>query len=801
MTELLIDAVAAATSPSVGPMLPSVQNRQFLAALFPAELVDQVHVCSFGADPGQSASRWMGRRLGGDDLPAENNNYFCIAQLKDGLPRSLSNVAAHHVIVADDVGSKVHAADVRAYFPEPTAIIETSPGNESWYWRIQGGPILATDLEGCALVNAVRDFMKRNSLADPGTVDAVRYMRLPVGINTKDKYRRGDGSFPSGRLVMLDDQNEVDLEELAERMYGPDWHELVTTGHYMRQAQLDVSGGSMEFSADHEDKWVKLAEAAGLMPRRGSKPGVIECICPFSDEHTVRGDTGFAILGQGLMRCHHSACIDRNSRDHQDRMCEIYEQRQDLFAGEDHKTARGFLAALAFAGAPDVTEELERLTAAMAEPPEWARQLNEKFCLVAGVSGVVEMNPPGLSGEAVRFWSLSQFKAHHDGLDRITLPGHRAPLGLGSAWLASPWPRRFEQMALWPVGAEPKDGLNLFRGLPRAGRPDEPWPRVLAFINDVIADGREAVAEYVLKWIAWKIQNPLEKPGTNLVLIGDQGTGKSTLGNLVIDLFGRVYSITLAHRSHVTGNFNGHLEGKLLAVANEGTFGLDPRTRGVYKALTTERAWVYEHKGQKARDGINHLALIVTSNEASAVPLEANGRRDTVIRVSNVRRQDNAYFQELMLAWRNGEREAFLGYLEALDLAGFDPGQALATEDRADAAAEAGGDPVLTWWQEILEHGHLPGLDPSAPAAEWSAGEVKVVLRELTGNFSVWARINHISYPPNHNAVLKKLRQLCPGLGESVSIYQADSRKSVRMATVPALADCVAAARRAFGGS
>jgi ABC-type phosphate transport system ATPase subunit len=46
----------------------------------------------------------------------------------------------------------------------------------------------------------------------------------------------------------------------------------------------------------------------------------------------------------------------------------------------------------------------------------------------------------------------------------------------------------------------------------------------------IITSGDKEFAEYLVKWIAWSIQNPDKQAEVALVLIGQKGCGKGTLG-------------------------------------------------------------------------------------------------------------------------------------------------------------------------------------------------------------------------------------------------------------------------------
>ena len=322
-------------------------------------------------------------------------------------------------------------------------------------------------------------------------------------------------------------------------------------------------------------------------------------------------------------------------------------------------------------------------------------------------------------------------------------------------------------------------------------------PLTLAFIKDVIASGRDDVYNYVLDWFAWKVRNPLEKPGTNLVLIGGQGTGKSTLGKMLCDIFGPDYAIHVTHESHLLGRFNGHQEGKLVMFADEAIFGRNPAVAGVYKGLTTEETMLIERKGVDARRVRNRLAIIVASNTLSAVPVEPGDRRATVLEVSSARKEDSAYFAALWGEWRNGGREAFIELLRGRDLTQFDPRKPLPTREKA-LMAGATGDPVTRFWLDLLAAGNPPHeLVPTGPAPDWSAGPVSITNKDMVGEFLLWARSNQVRHLPSRDEIIKEIGQLCPSRRKHRPSINGRQEWAYEY---PALDACRDAAQIALGG-
>lgn len=136
-----------------------------------------------------SNSAWKGNPGAGITLPKlhdKGNNFFNISSLKkspDGnIGRKSEHFSALHVVVCDDVGTK-------AVLPEnakPSYLLETSKGN------FQAGFFLEPPLSDMAVAKQIFSQMASRGLTDPGAQGPQsRYVRLPIGINTKPENGEG----------------------------------------------------------------------------------------------------------------------------------------------------------------------------------------------------------------------------------------------------------------------------------------------------------------------------------------------------------------------------------------------------------------------------------------------------------------------------------------------------------------------------------------------------------------------------------------------------------------------------------
>lgn len=258
-----------------------------------------------------------------------------------------------------------------------------------------------------------------------------------------------------------------------------------------------------------------------------------------------------------------------------------------------------------------------------------------------------------------------------------------------------------------PKGGRFVDGrLNLWQGYgvqPKAGQ----WPLLRRHIVGVICSGNEDYADYLLRYIAYALQNPTLQSEVIVILRGKQGTGKGTLVTLLCDLFG-AHGLQISDRKHLIGSFNAHLLQTCFLFADEAFWAGDKAAEGTLKRMATERTLVFEPKGVDAFSGPNLLTIMMASNESWVAPVAEDDRRYVVFDVSDARKEDYAYFDALGEELDNGGREAFLHDMLAMDLKDWHPRkerpetQALA-EQKAQTA-----DPLVEWLGAILADGAIP---------------------------------------------------------------------------------------------
>ncbi len=289
---------------------------------------------------------------------------------------------------------------------------------------------------------------------------------------------------------------------------------------------------------------------------------------------------------------------------------------------------------------------------------------------------------------------------------------------LADFWMSHAHRREYRGVVFHP-GDHVDGHFNLWRGfacLPREGD----WSLMERHIREVICDGKEDLYRYVRRWMAFAVQCPGTLPEVALVLIGQQGTGKTLFATQFGTLFGQHF-VHVANAKHLVGNFNAHLRDAVLVFADEAYVVGDKQAEGNLKSLVTEEFRAFEGKHRDAVIGRNLAHLILASNHDRVIEAAPEERRFCVLNVSNKYRQNYTYFAALIDQMNKGGREAMLYDLEREDLSGFHPRdfpRTLALHDQQLLSLK----PLQRWWLDKLEQGCL------SQGSDWKQEVVKATL-------------------------------------------------------------------------
>ena len=260
-------------------------------------------------------------------------------------------------------------------------------------------------------------------------------------------------------------------------------------------------------------------------------------------------------------------------------------------------------------------------------------------------------------------------------LAHMTRNYNNRDMPLADGWLADDRRRHFPFGVIFdpsspPVTYDPEcldqpDRFNLYRGMavePAAGD-IEPY---LDFVREIIANGSEEHFNFLMAWQANIIQEPTNKPGTSIVLRGDQGIGKGFFASCLGAALGHHY-IEVNDPVYLVGRFTHHLRDKLVIYADEGSFSGQKATDKLKNMITSEQVLI-EQKFRTPYNVDNFMRIIISGNHERLIQAGHDERRYCVFDVSARRKGHWAYW-ERMFKWRDdGGAAALLHHLQEYEI-------------------------------------------------------------------------------------------------------------------------------------
>lgn len=302
--------------------------------------------------------------------------------------------------------------------------------------------------------------------------------------------------------------------------------------------------------------------------------------------------------------------------------------------------------------------------------------------------------------------------------------------------------------------------LNFWVG-PAAGAKPGNWRVLRDFIRDVICAGDDHVYTYLIQFIAHMLQEPADKPGVMVVLLGGQGTGKGMFFKLLRAIWPKT-TLLISDMEQVTGRFNDCLERNFIVCLDEAMFAGNRKAMDRLKSMVTEAHIQIEQKFQPARTIESVHRFFASSNHDHFGHIERDDRRSVILRISASRQQDTQYFGQISAAIHDPRTvAAMIYYLQRKDLSAFDVRKKPQTSEHlAQKLKSLEG--FERFWYEVLLAGHLSGSDsPAGFSDEWS-GPTFVPTSILVDNYKEFNRLANQYQTVQSTDVTTVVRRLCP---------------------------------------
>lgn len=220
-------------------------------------------------------------------------------------------------------------------------------------------------------------------------------------------------------------------------------------------------------------------------------------------------------------------------------------------------------------------------------------------------------------------------------------------------WYKFPERRNFQKVTLAPPNHEgkpyvPLTTLNLWKPPTIRGRSGCGWGLLREHLEGNVCQGDEERFNFVMTWFADIVQNPGRKTGSVLILRGEEGVGKSIIGQTFCKMIGPRHSIVLSQEEQIIGRFNSQLALPVFVLCEEAVFA-GSKGFGALKQLVTGETMAVEMKGVDIVQMPNFSRLMMCSNEHWVVPANAGSRRWFVTDVCADRKNDFKFFRDMQI--------------------------------------------------------------------------------------------------------------------------------------------------------
>ena len=280
------------------------------------------------------------------------------------------------------------------------------------------------------------------------------------------------------------------------------------------------------------------------------------------------------------------------------------------------------------------------------------------------------------------------------------------------------------------------------------------WKKMRKHIYVVLCNKNKIKFKYVIKWLAWAVQNPGLPAQVALIFKGKKGAGKGLVLQSMVDIFGR-HGLVISNREHLTGKHNQHLATCAFLYADEAYYPGDKEVEGILKNLITEKTLTTEPKFRELRTSRNCLHIAMATNADWVIPATEDERRYFINEVDNkyakgecsdfIREQ---YFDSIWKEKKDGGLEAMLYDLLKINLTnGWVPRNSVPETEELRRQIAMSLPKLKYAFMRLLEDGIFPGsID----------GEGKYVI----SNTNLLSHIQNME-PGNKTITGKALTKLC----------------------------------------
>lgn len=226
----------------------------------------------------------------------------------------------------------------------------------------------------------------------------------------------------------------------------------------------------------------------------------------------------------------------------------------------------------------------------------------------------------------------------------------------------------------------------------------------LNHIKIVISNNDNKLYEYILNYICFKLQMPFIKTESCLLLHSlEQGTGKTAFYHLLQKLFGPRY-VNDSSINELQKSFNSLYSRCLFVILEETEKGLSRNVNDFLKKSITQKTIREEEKFMKPIILDDYREIMILTNNFDTVKLDNNDRRFCCVNVSNIKKNNNEYFNKYYDFIDNPDKMIHLyHYLINKNIDNYDPRKIIITDIKNEMILDH-EDGIITFVKYINEN-------------------------------------------------------------------------------------------------
>jgi hypothetical protein len=559
------------------------------------------------------------------------NASTCVPDSEGALRHKRDLFSAFHVLVLDDIGTKIPLDRLpEALRTQPTYIIESSPDN------FQYGYVLDEPVTNYDHAVAIIQTAAMAKLTDAGGLMATKIVRLPDGVNGKKdpdkrlfpvKLHTMEGPYWTPEKLLEHINFELNDELVTwEKIVKGSLAPLATKYHtkYLPHAPI---AQSIDGAIDPVLEWLYREDR--VLADSGNE--WIDIRCPWCHGHTTGDDAaGYKPVGRGAdpyirsFNCFHEHCADNHTKE----FIHFILSNSDFGSIPIRDPSAGLFERYCFDETHNRAWRLDGNTPTPVDINGFRTKFNQP--VMAFKLGSKGLQPRSMT--VAQLWLESPDRqdvhgiVHRPGEDRFVQNSRDSTVCINT-YRPAPWgDGKYDMAEVQPF---------------------------IDYVQYLVPNKKER--EYFLDWLASKIQNPLFR-GTGILMVTPSfGIGRSTLANMLSELVGSHNALNVPFDDLLGAGKYNYWEVAQIVTVSEAKESADFTTsKGPHKAYetlkqridTTNITTVVNIKYAPHRTANVCTSYLILTQHADAIAIPKDDRRVSVI-TNPITPKPTAYFTKL----------------------------------------------------------------------------------------------------------------------------------------------------------